>query len=88
MKNNKKTSNDEIFTITGENGQSIDFILIAQIELDDYSYLILKPIDDNMGLDTDEAMIFRLESDGSMEIEWDDDIIDRISLIYNNDLDN
>ena len=88
MKNNKKTNNNELFTITGENGQSIDFILIAEVELDDYSYLILKPVDDSMGLDPDEAIIFRIESDGSMEPEWDDEIIDKISEIYNNDLDN
>lgn len=86
--NNKKSNENEIFTITGENGQTIDFILIAEVELNDYSYLILKPCDDSMGLDPDEAIIFRMEADGGLEPEWDDDIIDQISEIYNNDLNN
>ena len=86
----KKRSNKlekEIITLSGENEESIDFELAAEVELDDYTYLILKPLDSSMGLDSDEAIIFRLEADGMMEPEFDDDIIDRISEIYNSDLD-
>ena len=71
-----------IVTLTGENNQSLDFYIEAELEYEGYSYAILTPVKDNLGLSSDEAIVFRVEGD-NFEIEYDDEIIDAISKLFN-----
>ncbi|MGM9970015.1 MAG: DUF1292 domain-containing protein [Anaeroplasma sp.] len=71
-----------IITLTGENNQSLDFYIEAELEYEGYSYVVLKPVDENLGISIDEAIVFRVEGN-NYEIEYDDEIIDAISNIYN-----
>lgn len=83
MKNNE----NEIITLTGENGEELDFILGAEIEYDGFNYLVLKPLDKSLGLLDDEALVFRIEPkpDGDYyELEVNDEVIDAVAEIYNN----
>ncbi len=76
---------EQIITLTGENGKSYDFHIAAEIELEGYTYYVLKPISKELGLSEDEAIIFRCEADGYLEPEFDEEIIEKISVLYNQD---
>lgn len=76
----------DIITLTGENGQKLDFTLEAYVEYDSYTYAILKPTSSKLGLEKDEAVVFRLGEDDSLELEFDEDIIAAVEEIYLNDL--
>ena len=54
--------NKNIIELIGENGKKIYFNLEAELVYDGYDYQILTPIDSNMGLDSDEALVFRIEN--------------------------
>lgn len=75
--------NKNIIELIGENGEKIYFNLEAELVYDGYDYQILTPIDSNMGLDSDEALVFRIEN-GEYYIEENDDIINEIEKMYNN----
>lgn len=86
MKDNKK----ETIVLSGENGNSIEFEIMAEVNYDGYNYLILRPIKKYDDLDEDMAMVFRVEvtPDGDNYIlESDDEIIDIVGEIYNSELD-
>lgn len=87
----KKNNNDtQIITLTGENGQSLDFMLAATIEHDNNTYAIMKPLDKSLGIAEDEALVFIVTStkDGDMfELEMDEVTIEEIFDIYNSDID-
>ena len=77
----------EIVTLNGENGNKINFYLDCELEYNDDCYQILRPVDDKMGLDPDEALVFLVEEvDGSPSYTLisDDDILAEIENIYNN----
>ena len=78
--------NNQKITLTGENGVSIDFNIAAFIEYGGYQYAVLKPLDNKLGLDQDEAVVFRIENGNSFELEYDDEVIDAVANIYNNDI--
>lgn len=86
----KKNNNDtQIITLTGENGQSLDFMLAATIEHDNNTYAIMKPLDNTLGIAEDEALVFIVTStkDGDMfELEMDEVTIEEIFDIYNSDI--
>ncbi|MCR5349713.1 MAG: DUF1292 domain-containing protein [Acholeplasmatales bacterium] len=76
----------EIVSLNGENGKKLEFELIAELEYDGYNYQILYPIKKYKDLDSDQAIVFRLENtENGTEyfIEEDDDIINEIEKIYN-----
>ena len=78
---------DDIITLTGENGKEIDFIEIAGIALKNNFYAILQPVELLDGMGDDEALVFKVITDkhdnDSFEIELDDDIIDAVFKEYN-----
>ncbi|RIA75831.1 uncharacterized protein DUF1292 [Anaeroplasma bactoclasticum] len=82
-------SKEDIITFKGENGKEMSFELIAELSYLDYDYVILRPLKKYDDLDEDQAIVFRVESDGktnSYVIEENDEIIDAIDEIYNSEL--
>ena len=75
--------NKNIIELIGENGKKIYFNLEAELVYDGYDYEIFNPIDFNMGIDSDEALVFRIEN-GEYYIEENDDIINEREIMYNN----
>ncbi|MDD6266067.1 MAG: DUF1292 domain-containing protein [Clostridia bacterium] len=83
---NEKQNNeeDEIFTLTDENGDESDFALIGSHEQDGVMYVALMPVNDN---ENAEYVILRVdqEPDSGEEILVtidDDDEFDRIADIF------
>ena len=74
---------DEIYTLTDEDGNENQFELIGQKEIDGATYLALAPIDDG---DDEEYVILKVEEedDGGVSLVTieDDDEYDRIADIF------
>lgn len=82
----KKNNNEKILTLTGENNKSYDFIIDAEIEYEEDNYLVLRPLSKEMGLDLDEALVFRvdyIDGEDHFEMVDDEEILEAISEIYN-----
>ncbi|MBQ7641884.1 MAG: DUF1292 domain-containing protein [Acholeplasmatales bacterium] len=78
---------EEIVTLNGENGQKIDFYLDCELEYDDECYQVLRPVNDKMGLNPDEALVFLVEEvdgEASYSLITDDDLLAEIENVYNN----
>ncbi len=78
---------EEIVTLNGENGQKIDFYLDCELEYDDECYQVLRPVNDKMGLNPDEALVFLVEEvdgEASYSLITDDDLLSEIENVYNN----
>lgn len=73
---------NNIIELIGENGKKLYFNLEAELIYDGYNYQILTPRDSDMGLDPDEALVFRIEN-GEYFLEENDDIIFEIEKLYN-----
>ncbi len=83
----KKEINN-IVTLNGENGKKLNFYIDAELEYDGYKYQILRPVDKFEDLDSDQAIVFRIEETNDGEeyfIEENDDIISEIEEIYNSE---
>ena len=52
---------EQIFTMTGDDGEDVDFVGIAFVEMDKKTYLLAQPVDDDQGVEDDEAVIFKVE---------------------------
>ncbi len=82
---------DEIFTLTDEEGNENQFELIGSRELDGVTYMALVPIDEK-GADQEEGeyVILKVELDDSGEEVLvtidDDDEFDRIADIFDDEL--
>lgn len=82
---------DEIFTLTDEEGNENQFELIGSHELDGITYMALVPIDEK-GADHEEGeyVILKIELDDSGEEVLvtidDDDEFDRIADIFDDEL--
>ena len=77
-------SDEEIFTLTDEDGNENQFELIGSQEIDGDTYLALVPIDDENG--DDEYVILKVDTDDDGEeilvtID-DDDEFDRIADLF------
>ncbi|MFA6947558.1 MAG: DUF1292 domain-containing protein [Eubacteriales bacterium] len=77
---------DEIFTLTDEDGQESKFSLLGSCELDGKTYLALVPVED----ESDEYVILKLELDENDEevlvtIE-DDEEFDRVADYFEDEL--
>lgn len=79
--------NDEIYTLTDEDGNENQFELIGSREIDGSTYLALVPVDDN---DDEEYVILKVEIDDNGEETLvtinDDDEFDRIADIFDDEL--
>ncbi len=78
---------EEIVTLNGENGTKIDFYLDCELEYEGEMYQILRPINDKMGLNPDEALVFlveEIEGDASYSLVTNDDLLKEIEELYNN----
>ena len=82
---------DDIVTLTTDDGEEVDFVEIAGIAHDGNFYAILQPVELLDGMDDDEALVFRVtrgaDGEDKFEIELDDDIIDAVFTEYNRLLD-
>jgi uncharacterized protein YrzB (UPF0473 family) len=54
---------DKVITLVGENGESVEFEIIADFEVNDAEYAVLLPMDGS-----DEAVIFKVIEDGDEPI--------------------
>ena len=81
---------EEIITLVTENGEEVDFIEIAGIELGESFYVILQPVELLDGMGEDEALVFEIvesEEGNKFEIVMDDETIDAVFEEYNRLLD-
>lgn len=81
---------DDIVTLTGANGEDVDFVEIAGIQYGNEFYVILQPVELLEGMDDDEALVFKVSSingEDNFELELDDCIIDAVFEEYNKLLD-
>ncbi len=78
---------DEIYTLTDEDGNENQFELIGQKEIDGATYLALVPIDEN---DDEEYVILKVEQDENGEEVLatinDDDEFERVADIFDDEL--
>lgn len=80
--------NEEIFTLTDEDGNEKQFELLGSQEIDGNTYLALVPVEDN---DNDEYVILKVEDDVETGEEIlvtidDDDEFDRVADFFNDEL--
>jgi uncharacterized protein YrzB (UPF0473 family) len=54
---------DKVITLIGENGENVDFEVIADFEINETEYAVLLPIDGS-----DEAVIFKVVENGDEPI--------------------
>ncbi|MBN2898532.1 MAG: DUF1292 domain-containing protein [Clostridia bacterium] len=54
---------DKVITLVGENGENVDFEVIADFEVNETEYAVLLPLDGS-----DEAVIFKVIEDGDEPI--------------------
>ena len=79
---------ENIVTLNGENGKKLSFYIDAELEYDGYKYQILRPVDKFDDLESDQAIVFRVEETEEGEeyfIEENDEIITAIEEIYNSE---
>ena len=77
---------EEIVTLYGEDGSEIDFYIDAEIELEDECYMVLRPVNADLELGSDEALVFRvdyIDGESNFELVEDDDLLKIISDKYN-----
>ena len=75
---------EEIFTLTDEDGHESEFRLLASHELDGLTYLALEPLEDN---ENGEYVILRLDYDEENDEETlvtvdDDDEFDAVADVF------
>ncbi len=79
--------NDEIYTLTDEDGNENQFELLGSREIEGSTYLALVPISEN---DDEEYVILKVELDESGEETLvtinDDDEFDRVADIFDDEL--
>ena len=81
---NEAMENEDLFTLTDEEGNESQFALIGELELDGQEYLALVPVDeDQTAEDEDEYVILKVTADENGEeilvtID-DDDEFDRVA---------
>lgn len=79
--------NEEVFTLTDEDGNEKQFELLGSQEIDGNSYLALVPVEDN---DDDEYVILKVEEDEDGEEMLvtidDDDEFNRVADFFDDEL--
>ena len=78
---------DDIIILKSADGEEVEFVEIAGINLDGKFYAILQPVELLEGMDEDEALVFEVvrgaDGEDSFNIELDDDVIDAVFTEYN-----
>ena len=78
---------DDIIILKSADGEEVEFVEIAGINLDGKFYAILQTVELLVGMDDDEALVFEVvrgaDGEDSFNIELDDDIIDAVFTEYN-----
>lgn len=78
---------DDIIILKSADGEEVEFVEIAGINLNGKFYAILQPVELLEGMDEDEALVFEVvrgaDGEDSFNIELDDDIIDAVFVEYN-----
>ncbi|MBQ7374016.1 MAG: DUF1292 domain-containing protein [Clostridia bacterium] len=78
---------DDIIILKSADGEEVEFVEIAGINLNGKFYAILQPVELLEGMDEDEALVFEVtrgaDGEDSFNIELDDDIIDAVFTEYN-----
>lgn len=73
-------------TLTTNEGQDVDFMEIAQIYLEEETYLILQPVELFDGMEEDEAFVFHvtLGLDGTerLDMVYDEELTDKVFEEY------
>ena len=92
MPNNEGYENEEIITLTGEDGEEIRFINVAGIALNSGYYMIMQPEELFEGMAEDEALVFQVTTDetgdnNKFDIILDDDIVNAVFAEYERLLD-
>ncbi len=80
------SNNDDIITLTANDGEEIDFYEIAGINYRGKFYAILQPVELLDGMSDDEALVFGVTRNGGNDtyhIELDDKIVDGVFKEYN-----
>ena len=82
---------DDIIILKSADGEEVEFVEIAGINLNGKFYAILQPVELLDGMDDDEALVFKVtrgkDGEDKFEIELDDTIIDAVFAEYNKLLD-
>jgi hypothetical protein len=76
---------DDVIVLMTTDGEEIEFVEIAGINLDGKFYAILQPVELIPGMEADEALVFSRERDADEDkynIELDDEIIDKVFEEY------
>ncbi len=77
---------EEVITLFSEDGEEIEFVEVASIELEDKCYSILQPVELLEGMEEDEALVFEIvesEEGEKFQLIDDDAIIDAVFEEYN-----
>ena len=78
--------NDDILTLTTDDGEDVDFLVIAEITIDSGYYLILQPVELPEDMDEDEALVFKVtvseDNAQRLTIENNDAVVDAVFEEY------
>ena len=90
MDNNNKEYEPEILILTDEEGNELNFELLASLEDGGVEYKALIPVDENGNEEGDEYIILRCAVDENgepvLETIEDDEEFDRIADIFDDDM--
>ena len=82
MDNKNFFEDDEIVTLTGADGTEIEFVEIADIELDGKLYCILEPVELQEGEEEAIPLVFKVtptnNDEANYEIVMDDKIVEAV----------
>ena len=82
---------DDIITLTAEDGVEEDFYHIATIDYDGKWYIFLHPVEEQEDIAEDEALIFEISEDADgndlFNLLDDDELIDKVYAEYLKELD-
>lgn len=86
MENKNFFEDDEIVTLTGADGVDVEFVEIADIELDGKLYSILEPVDIPEGEEEVIPLVFKVtptnNDEATYEIVMDDKIVEAVFNEY------
>lgn len=86
MENKNFLEDDEIITLTGPDGKDIEYVEIADIELDGVLYSILETVEYLEGLDENVSLVFKVTpinmDEAEYEIVQDDAIVEAVFAEY------
>ena len=79
-------NNSDVIILFNEKGEEIAFEQIALIPREDYTYVILKPVQPMEGVGEDEGLVFSIQPDSEgnegLVLTVDEKIIDEVFEVY------